>query len=291
VSETALKREAPYDMLEVEFSMKSLFAQRLRMWSMIIMLFFVWRISAQADPIPVRHVQGTIHGFLELRSADGQALASGDSVQIVRGSQVTTHTLFTFKDGSTDDETTVFTQTKTFHLITDHHVQKGPFFPHPMDVLIDTRTGQVTVRSTGKDGKDEVKTDHLVLPLDLANGLVPFAAENMRPDSPETKVSMLVATPKLRLVKLAISSGGDDAFSVVGSPRKAVHYQIKIELGGVAGVVAPVIGKAPPNIQLWLIGGQAPTFVREQGPIYPEGPVMTIQLASPVWPDPPKSGN
>jgi hypothetical protein len=271
--------------------MKCLFARRLRSWSLITMLVCAWRPSAQAEPIPVRHVAGTIHGFLELRSKDGQVLASGDSVQVVHGDRVTAHTVFSFKDGSLDDETTVFSQSRTFRLITDHHIQKGPSFPHPMDVLIDSRSGQVTVRSTGKDGKVEVKTDHLDLPPDLANGMVPFLAENMRPDAPETRVSMLVATPKPRLVKLAISSGGDEAFSVVGFPRKAIHYEIKIELGGVAGVVAPIIGKEPPNIQLWIIGGQAPTFVREQGPIYPEGPMMTIQLASPVWPDSPKSAN
>jgi len=55
--------------------------------------------------------------------------------------------------------------------------------------------------------------------------------------------------------------------------------------------VAPVIGKAPPNIQIWAVGGEAATFVREQGPLYPEGPITTIQLASPVWPESAKSGN
>jgi hypothetical protein len=271
--------------------MKSLFAQHLKSWSLIAALLCVWRPSSQAEPIAVRHVQGTVHGFLEMRAPDGEVLASGDSVQVVRGAQVTTHTLFTFKDGSVDDETTVFSQSHTFHLITDHHIQKGPAFPHPMDILIDTRSGLVTVHSTGKDGKDEVKTDHLTLPPDLANGMVPFAVENLPHGAAVTKVSMLVATPRPRLVKLAISSVGDDPFSILGSPRKAAHYEIKIELGGAAGVVAPMIGKAPPNIELWIIGGQAPTFVKEQGPIYAEGPVMTIELASPVWPDAQKSGN
>ena len=36
---------------------------------------------------------------------------------------------------------------------------------------------------------------------------------------------------------------------------------------------------------------KAPTLIREQGPIYAEGPMMTIQLASPAWPDSQKSGN
>ncbi|HUB00706.1 MAG TPA: hypothetical protein VMA34_20415, partial [Terracidiphilus sp.] len=192
---------------------------------------------------------------------------------------------FRFKDGSIDDETTVFSQRRNFQLITDRRIQKGPSFPHPMDVMIDAHSGQVTVRSIGKDGKEEVKTDHIDLPPDMVNGMVPLVVENMRSDAPETTVSMLVAMPKPRVVKLVISKSGEDEFSLGGSPRKAVHYEIKIELGGVAGVVAPLIGKEPPNIQIWTVGGQAPVFIREQGPLYPDGPMMTIQLVSPVWPE------
>src|SRR5579863_5751531 len=59
-----------------------------------------------ADPTPVRKFQGTYHGFLELRSPDGQVVAFGDSTQVVHGDQITAETLFTFKDGSIDDETT-----------------------------------------------------------------------------------------------------------------------------------------------------------------------------------------
>jgi hypothetical protein len=265
--------------------MRSLFAQRLRSWSLITTLACACLPSAHADTMPVRYVQGTFHGFLELRSEAGRIVASGDSLQIIHGDRITSETLFKFKDGSIDDETTIYSQHRTFHLISDHHIQKGPSFPHPMDVLIDARSGQVTVRSTGKDGKEDVKTEHLTLPPDLANGLVPLVLENMRPDAQEMTVSMVVATPKPRLVKLVISNRGEENCSIVGAARKATHYEIKIDLGGLAGVVAPLIGKAPPNIQLWIIRGQAPTFAREQGPIYPEGPMMTIQLASPVWPE------
>jgi hypothetical protein len=68
-----------------------------------------------------------------------------------------------------------------------------------------------------------------------------------------------------------------------------MRYEIKIELGGAAGVVAPLIGKQPPEIQIWILGGQAPAFVREEGPFYQGGPVWTIQLTSPAWPDLPHS--
>lgn len=261
--------------------MKRIPPQCLRFWPLITVLVWAWGPSAPAESIPVRHVEGTIHGFLELRSEEGQVVAAGDLIQVARGDRVTSRVLFHFKDGSIDDETTVYSQRHNFQLITDHHVQKGPSFPHPMDILIDSRSSKVTVRSPEKDGKEEVESDHLDLPPDLANGMVPHIVENIRPDTPETTVSMLVATPKPRVVKLTITPVGEEPFSVVGSSHKALHYEINVELEGAAGIVAPLIGKQPPKIQVWTVGGEAPTFVRERGPIYPDGPIMTIQLASP----------
>ena len=146
----------------------------------------------------MRHMEGTVHGFLALRSKDGRVLAVGDLFQVVRGDRVTFRLLFRFKDGSVDDETAVFGQRGNFQLITDHHIQKGPSFPQPMDLSIDVPSGQVTVRSTGKDGKEEVKSEHLDLPPDLYNGLILSIAKNIQPEAPETKVSMVVATPKPR---------------------------------------------------------------------------------------------
>jgi hypothetical protein len=265
-------------------------ALRLRCWSYIAMLACALQTCAPAEPIPVRHVEGTVHGFLALRSKEGRVLAVGDLLQSVRGDKVTSRLLFRFRDGSVDDETTVFSQRGNFQLINDHHVQKGPSFPHPMDMSIDVHSGQVTLRSEGKDGKEEVKTEHMDLPPDLINGLVLSIAKNISPKTPETKVSMVVAAPKPRLVKVAISPHGEEPFSLVGSKRKAMHFTLKIELGGVAGVIAPLIGKAPPEIQIWIIGGKAPAFVREEGPLYENGPVWNIQLTSPVWPDLPHSG-
>jgi hypothetical protein len=257
---------------------------------MIALVMCALPSGASAEPIPARHIEGTVHGFLAVRSKEGRVVAVGDLFQVVHGDRVTARLLFRFKDGSVDDETTVFTQRGTFQLITDHHIQKGPSFPQPMDLSIDVPSGQVTVRSAGKDGKEEDKSEHLDLPPDLVNGMILSIMKNIRPEMPETKVSMVVATPKPRLVKVAISPHGEEPFSLVGSHRKATRFQLKIELGGVAGVVAPLIGKAPPEIQIWIVGGQAPAFVREEGPLYQGGPVWTIQQTSPAWPDLPQSG-
>jgi hypothetical protein len=102
-----------------------------------------------------------------------------DLFQMVRGDRVTARLLFRFKDGSVDDDTTVFSQWGNFQLISDHHIQKGPSFPQPMDMSIDVPSGQITVRSTGKDGKEEVKSEHLDLPPDVVNGLILSIAKNI----------------------------------------------------------------------------------------------------------------
>ena len=267
--------------------MKAYLTHCPQLWSLVLLMLCAWLPAAQADPVPVRYARGTLHGLLQMRSEDGSIVAAGDMVQVVHGSRVTTRLTFHFKDGSIDDETTIYSQRGHFRLISDHHIQKGPTFPHPIDFMVDCQTGKVTVHSTGKDGKDEVKTSSPKLQPDLSNGLVSTIIENLAPNGDETKVSMAAATPDVRLVTLSIMSHGEEPFSVAGAPRKAIRYEIKIDLGGVAGVIAPLIGKQPPSIQVWIVGGQAPTFIREEGPIYPEGPVYTIELANATWPEPP----
>lgn len=240
--------------------------------------------AAFAEPVPVHHPEGTLHGFLSLSTPGGKLLAVGDLLQVADGDRVTSHLVFHFKDGSLDDEITVFTQKGDFRLISDHHVQKGPFFPTAIDLVIDAASGQVTVRSRKKNGKEELKSEHMDLPPDLYNGLITPVAKNLNPETAETKVSMIAATPEPRLVTLSITPREAQAFSLAGQRRKALGHEIKFKLGGLAGVVAPLVGKSPPDVQIWVQGGEMPTFIREQGPTYAQGPILIIQLASPVWP-------
>jgi len=238
--------------------------------------------ALEAQTVPVRYMEGTVHGFLVLRTQQGKALAAGDLIQVVRGDRLISQLTFHFKDGSVDDEVTVFSQRDHFRLLRYHHVQKGPAFPHPMDVSIDASTGEVKVR-TKDGGKDKVHTERLDLPPDLANGLVLTILKNIRPDTPETKLSYLVATPKPRLVKLKITPQGEGTLTTAGSPHRATHYVVKVELGGIAGVVARLIGKQPKDTHVWILGGKAPTFVKMEGPLYQGAPIWRIELTSPVW--------
>lgn len=236
-----------------------------------------------AESVPVRYPEGTTHGFLALRTAQGRLLATGDLIEVLHGNEVVSHLVFHFKDGSVDDDTTVFTQHGVFRLVSDHHIQKGPSFPHPEDVLINAVTGQVTVRYRD-NGHEKVKTDHLHLPPDLANGIILNILKNISPDTKETKVSYLGITPKPRLVHLSIRPNGEDTFSVAGALHKATRFTVKVNIGGITGMFAPLAGKQPADTNVWVVETGAPAFVRADEALYVGGPIWTIQITGPTWP-------
>lgn len=239
--------------------------------------------ALSAEPVPVRYPEGIVHGFLVLRGADGAALADGDLIQVPRGTRVTTRLVFHFKDGSLHDETVVFSQRGRFRLLKDHLVQTGPAFPRALDLSIDGVSGQVHVKYTDEDGKDKERDEHFDLPSDLANGLVLTMLKNARPDAPPSSLSLIVATPDPRLVRLLVTAAGEEPFRIGAERRTARHYVLKVKIGGVAGLLAPIAGKVPPDSHVWILGGEAPTFIRAEQPFYNGGPLWRMELVSPSW--------
>jgi hypothetical protein len=134
------------------------------------------------------------------------------------------------------------------------------------------------------DGKEKVEAEHLELPPDLANGMILTLLKNVRPSAPPASLSMVAYTPKPRLVKLELSVAGEDRFATSGSARKATHYVVKIDIGGLSGLIAPLVGKQPPDSHVWVLGGDAPAFVKSEAPMFLGGPVWRIELVSPTWP-------
>jgi len=230
----------------------------------------------------VRYPEGALHGFLALRTPEGEMLAAGDLVQDVHGDEVTSRLVFAFRDGSTHDETAVFTQHRVFRLIRYRLVQKGPSFPMPVEVTVEPKHGHAAVRYTDDKGVTKVEDERLDLPPDLANGMVPLLLKQGRPEAPPT-MSMVAATPKPRLVKLVASASGQSDLEVAGSTRKATRYTVKVDIGGMAGLLAPLLGKQPPDTQVWILGGESPAFLRADGPLFLGGPIWRIELTSPVW--------
>jgi hypothetical protein len=213
---------------------------------------------------------------------EGKLLAAGDLTEVVHGNQVTAHLVFHFKDGSVDEETAVFSQRGTFRVISDHHIQKGPSFPKPMNLSVNASTGQVTVRYQDK-GREKVESDQMDLPPDLANGMLLNLLKNIPPDTQETKVSYVGADPKPRLVHLSIKPHSKETFSVAGARHKATRFTIKVEIGGIAGMIAPLIGKQPADMNVWVVHEGAPAFVRADQWLYVGGPIWSIQIIGPEW--------
>jgi hypothetical protein len=253
------------------------------MLALAIALLFRTNVPS-AEPVAVRHVEGLVHGFLSLRSPEGAVIADGDLIQDARGGRVISRLVYHFKDGSLQDETAVFSQRGDFQLISDHLVQRGPAFERPLEMTIDRPTGHVVVRYKNERGEAKVEDEHMDLPPDLANGLIITLLKNVRRDALPPGVSLVAATPKPRLVKVTIAAAGSEPFFVGGSARKATHYVLKIDIGGIAGLVAPLVGKQPPDSHVWMLDGEAPAFVRSQAPTFMGGPVWQTDLVSPVWP-------
>ena len=232
----------------------------------------------------MKHAQGTSHAFLVLRAESGAAIGYGELLQIVSGERVNSRLIYHFRDGSIDDDTTVFSQQRTFHLIRDHHVQHGPFFSKATDFLID-EGGNISLRTMDKDGKEKVETSHIDLPPDVSNGFTGTMLLNSSPHSGAFKVSLVAPIGKGRLIQLAVEVAGEQPFSpVLGVRRKATVFRVHPELGGVAGVVAPVIGKQPKDVFVWILEGPVPGLVREIGPLEEGGQVISVEPAGATYP-------
>jgi hypothetical protein len=254
--------------------------------SPIVLAVLLTPLVVNADQVPVRYREGRVHGFLVLRDREGKILASGSSLQSASGNRVTAELTFHFPDGSLYQESTAFSQGRTFHLLTYHLIQKGPVFKRATDVSLTASTGQVHIQYQDDDGKTKTISERMKLPADLANGMVTTLLYNIDAKTPKTVVSMLVATPKPRLVKLHISPAGEDSFTIAGAPLRTIRYVVKVEIGGISGVIAPLVGKQPPDTHVWIVGGKAPGFVASEGPLFEDGPLWRIELSGPVWPKP-----
>jgi hypothetical protein len=240
--------------------------------------------SAQAQStVEVRHTEGLTRGFLVLRAMDGSLVANGDLAQVARGERVTSHLVLRFKDGSMYDETVLFSQRGHFQVLNYHLVQKGPVFKVPLDMTIDRSTGLVQVRYTDEDGKQRVESERLELPPNLMNGVIPILLKNISPGAKQTTVSLVAATPKPRLVSLEISPEGEAKVLAGGVSRKATRYRLKVEIGGILGFFATLVGKQPEDSHAWILDGDAPAFLRLEGPLFMGGPSWRIEPANPVW--------
>jgi len=251
---------------------------------LVLAMVLLWPRPLAAAPVPVRFVEGAMHGFLVLRTVKGILIASGDLLQVGRGGEIETRMVFRFKDGSVFDETVVFTQQRVFTMQSYRLVQRGPVFPEDTEISLQGASGKYYVKTKShKDGREEAIDGTLDLPPDVYNGMVLTVAKNL-PNGVSETVHLVAFTPKPILIDLELAPAGEHQVLVGELTKTAIHYVFKPQLGIAFKLFAALLGRVPPDYHAWIVTDEVPAFVRFEGPLYMTGPVWRIELTSPRWP-------
>ena len=228
--------------------------------------------TALAEPVAVRFTEGVGRGFPVLRDASGAKIAQGDLVQVARGDRVENRLTFRFRDGSFYDETVVFSQRDVFTLLSYRLVQRGPSFPESIDATVDRTSGRYTVRYKGdEDSPEEVVKGRFDMPADAYNGLLSTLMKNLATGESAT-VQIIAFTPKPRLVKMLLMPATQDTVMMSETAVASTRFLVKPQLGVFASLLVADI----PDIKIWVSGGEAPAFLRFEGPLYFMGPIWRI---------------
>jgi hypothetical protein len=235
-------------------------------------LTFTLSGTALAEPVAVRFTEGVGRGFPVLRDASGAKIAQGDLVQVARGDRVENRLTFRFRDGSFYDETVVFSQRDVFTLLSYRLVQRGPSFPESIDATVDRTSGRYTVRYKGdEDSPEEVVKGRFDMPADAYNGLLSTLMKNLATGESAT-VQIIAFTPKPRLVKMLLMPATEDTVMMSETAVASTRFLVKPQLGLFASLLVADI----PDIKIWVSGGEAPAFLRFEGPLYFMGPIWRI---------------
>jgi hypothetical protein len=234
-----------------------------------------------AATIPVRFPEGAMHGFLVLRTQDGQFVAQGELLETPKDAENHKVMVFRFDDGSVLQETTVFTQNGVYELRSYRLEQRGPAFGEDTDIYLERATGKYRVEiKPHRGGAAKVLEGRLDLPPDVYNGMLLTVLKDLPKGTHET-VHLVAFTPEPRIIQLEMSPAGERAVRVGKVQMSAVHFVLKPRLGPWLRVFATLLGRAPPDSNVWMMSGDVPAFVGFEGQLYTTGPVLRIELVSP----------
>jgi hypothetical protein len=228
--------------------------------------------AAVAEPVAVRFAEGIGRGFPVLRDATGRTIAHGDLMQVPRGDRIENRLTFRFRDGSFYDEQVVFSQRDVFTLLSYRIVQRGPSFPETIEASIDRESGRYAVRYRDEEDSPEVfVAGDFQMPEDVYNGLLSTLLKNL-PAGGSATVQIIAFTPKPRPVKMLLMPASQDTLLMGEAAVTSTRFLVKPQLGLFASLLVADI----PDIRIWVAGGEAPAFLRFEGPLYFMGPVWRI---------------
>jgi hypothetical protein len=238
--------------------------------------------AAEAAPIAVRLPEGNARGFLVVRTADGEVLGHGEWRQKPVPGLIESHFALIFKDGSRREETVVYSQARVFRLESYRLVQRGPSFP-TWEIAFDRASGRYTARTQErKGGEEEASAGSFEMPPDLYNGMDLVLLKNLA-DGESASGQMVVFTPRPRLLRMSLLPEPDERVRLGAHPVAARRYLVKLEVGGLTGVIASMIGKVPPDSRYWLATGEVPAFLRFEGAMFLNGPVWRVEMTTVEW--------
>ena len=215
-----------------------------------------------------------------MHDLDGKIIAYGELQQVAKPDGVVMDDLlFRYKDGSFYEDITKFTEDKDFRLISDQVTRRGPAFKQDTESLVEAKTGNITVR-TKENGKEKTTTKHIDVPPDVSNGLLFTLAKNFNPSIPTT-LPLVVPSTSPQIVKLNIIPAEEKVFRAGLISRKAQHYVIKVKIEGIKGAIAPLVGKQPQDMDIWVVKSEAPSFLEFEGQLSENSPRCRIELAAP----------
>jgi hypothetical protein len=249
--------------------------------ALLILMFLVCATSAaalDAAQVRVRFPEGVTRGFLAVRTPQGERIGHGELIQKPRGDEIDSRLRLQFKDGSVHDEMTTYSQRGVFRLEAYKLTQRGPSFPGA-EIAFDRKSGRYQAKTRKKaGGVEEIASGEFEMPADLYNGMALVLLKNL--PAGEAATGQLAAfTPKLWLLKMALRREGEDRVAFAGAPKSAVRHLVDLEIGGLTGVIASLIGKTPPDLRYWLVPGDVPAFVRFEGAMFLNGPVWRVEMA------------
>jgi hypothetical protein len=245
----------------------------------LVALVTVLSVSAVgAAPIRIRFPEATTRGFLAIRTLEGALIGHGELRQKARGDEIDSRLTLQFKDGSVHDEVTTYSQRGAFRLESYALTQRGPSFPGA-EIAFDRKSGRYRAKTRERpSGPEETASGEFEMPPDLYNGMALLVLKNMPPGE-RTTGQLAAFTPKPRLLRVEFSREGEDRVAFAGDPKRATRFLVNLEIGGVTGVVASLVGKTPPDLRYWLVLGEAPAFVRFEGSMFLNGPIWRVEMA------------
>jgi hypothetical protein len=246
--------------------------------ALTVLIAVLCATAPEAAPVHVRFAEGVARGFLAIRNPQGELIGHGELQQKPRGDEVDSRLLLQFKDGSVHDEMTTYSQRGIFRLEAYKLTQRGPSFPGA-EIAFDRKSGRYRAKTRDRaEGAEKTASGELAMPADLYNGMALLLLKNLPPGEGATG-QLAAFTPKPRLLRMALRPEGEDRVAVAGTPKSAARLLVDLEIGGVTGIVASLIGKTPPDLRYWLVPGDVPAFVRFEGAMFLNGPVWRVEMA------------